>query len=216
MSNALNDRPNAEKTRRILGANVAEDGRYMPPPTDSDGKTWVRTSTLIQGSPEDLYRLWRNLEGAPLWQEEVVQVRNTGAKTSHWVVQAGLKKVEWDAEILADEPGKRIAWRTTSGDLQNAGEVIFEEATGGRGTIVSVLQEFGHGRIVSAIQTLFNRSPKQLVIENLRHFKALAETGEIPRIQGQPHGPRGVTGTVKASAYGEHIPVPPGLERKAS
>ena len=27
---------------------------------------------------------------------------------------------------------------------------------------------------------------KQAVIENLRHFKAFAETGEIPRTQGQP------------------------------
>ena len=38
-------------------------------------------------------------------------------------------------------------------------------------------------------ETIVGRNPKQAVIENLRHFKALAETGEIPRTQGQPHGP---------------------------
>jgi hypothetical protein len=58
-----------------------------------------------------------------------------------------------------------------------------------------------------------NRNPKQSVIENLRHFKAFLETGEIPRTQGQPHGPRGMSGKLKAEVYGEHIETPPGLKR---
>ena len=59
------------------------------------------------------------------------------------------------------------------------------------------------------------RNPKQAVIENLRHFKALAETGEIPRIQGQPHGPRGTIAGIKKSMYGEKITTPPGLESQS-
>lgn len=216
MSEALKDTPNAEKLPRILGANVAENGRYMPPPADKDGKTWVRTSALINASCEDLYRLWRNFESVPLWQEHIKEVRITGPKSSHWVMEAGRKTVEWDAEIMAEEPGKRFAWRSTSGDSQNAGEVVFEPAPGGRGTVVTALVEFGQGKLSTAIQTLMVRSPKQSMIEDLRHFKALAETGEIPRTHGQPHGPRGISGTLKESAYGEHIPTPPGLERKAS
>ncbi|MDQ1451419.1 MAG: hypothetical protein QOK38_1285 [Acidobacteriaceae bacterium] len=61
------------------------------------------------------------------------------------------------------------------------------------------------GKLASAWETLTGRNPKQAVVENLRHFKAFAETGEIPRTQGQPHGPRGVVGSMKASAYGEKI-----------
>lgn len=76
------------------------------------------------------------------------------------------------------------------------------------------------GKLASAWETLRGRNPKQAVIENLRHFKALVETGELPRTQGQPHGPRGVVGNMKESAYAERIPTPPGLpselERKAS
>jgi uncharacterized membrane protein len=88
--------------------------------------------------------------------------------------------------------------------------VIFEEAPGGRGTIVTVLQEFRMGKLTSAWETLVGRNPKQAVIENLRHFKALAETGEIPRVQGQPHGDRGTIGKMKESTYGEKITTPPG------
>jgi uncharacterized membrane protein len=151
-----------------------------------------------------------------LWQEQITSVVRTGERTSHWVMQSGSVSVEWDAEILADEPGRRIAWRSIGGDSQNAGEVVFEEAPGGRGTIVTVLQEFRMGKLASAWETIRGRNPKQAVKENLRHLKQLIEAGELPRTQGQPHGPRGVVGSIKESAYAEKVPVPPGMERKAS
>jgi uncharacterized membrane protein len=129
--------------------------------------------------------------------------------------EAEEKTIEWDSEILADEPGHRIAWRSIGGDSNNAGEVIFETSPGGRATMVTVLQEFRLGKMASTWETIVGRNPKQAVIENLRHFKALAETGEIPRTQGQPHGPRGVVAGMKKSMYGEEITTPPGLSRKA-
>ena len=123
-------------------------------------------------------------------------------------MKSGGKTIEWDSEILNDVPGKRIAWRSIGGDSDNAGEVVFERAPGGRGTIVTVLQEFRMGKLASAWETIVGRNPKQAVIENLRHFKALVETGEIPRTEGQPHGPRGVVGTMKQSVYGETVKTP--------
>jgi uncharacterized membrane protein len=186
----------------------------MPPPADKDGKLWVRTSALVQADAKTLYEMWHDVEKAPAWQEQIAAVRRTGAKTSHWVMRAGDEKsektIEWDSEVLADEPGKRIAWRSIGGESENAGEVVFEEAPGGRGTYVTVLQEFRMGKIASAWETFVGRNPKQAVIENLRHFKALAETGEIPRTEPQPHGDRGMVGGMKQSMYGEKMPVPAG------
>lgn len=210
MSPALKEKPYAEELPTTGAASMILDGRYLPPPDDKDGKLWVRTSVLVQASCKDLYAMWRNVEAAPAWQEQITQVVATGDHTSHWVMQSDGKTIEWDSEILADEPGQRIAWRSIGGDSENAGEVIFEEAPGGRGTMVTVLQEFRMGKLASAWETFVGRNPKQAVIENLRHFKALSETGEIPRTQGQPHEDRGLIGKIKASAYGENIPVPPG------
>jgi uncharacterized membrane protein len=200
-----------------LSAGVALNGRYLPPPQDKDGKIWVRTSALVQAEGERLYQLWRDIEAAPTWQEQIKSVSVTGERTSHWVMQANDKTIEWDSEILADEPGKRIAWHSIGGESDNAGEVIFEPAQGERGTLVTVLQEFRMGKLASLWETITGRNPKQSVIENLRHFKALAETGEIPRTEGQPHGERGVIGKAKESLYGEKIKTPPGdNELKAS
>ncbi len=216
MTNALNERPNFEQLPKAATSPFSQDGRYMPPPEDNDGKLWVRTSALIQASPEDLYTMWRDIESAPRWQEEIQQVTRTGPNTSHWVMTSGDKTIEWDSEILNDEPGRRIAWRSIGGDSEQAGEVMFENSPGNRGTIVTVLQEFRMGKLASAWETVVGRNPKQAVVENLRHFKAFAEAGEIPRTQGQPHGPRGASGKMKASMYAETVKTPPGSDRKAS
>lgn len=215
MADAIKATPDMTEPLSERSAGVVLDGRYMAPPEDKDGKTWIRASALIQSTPNELYALWRNLEFVPKWQEMITDVISTGAKTSHWVMSANGKTIEWDSEILADEPGRRIAWRSTGGDSDNAGEVVFDATPRGRGTMVTVLQEFRQGKLATAAQTVTSRNPKQAVIENLRHFKAFAETGEIPRTEGQPHGPRGASGSLKGSLYGEKIGVPPGESRNA-
>ena len=209
---SLNEKPGGPE-KRFRGAAVTLDGRYLPPPEDKDGKMWVRTSAIIQGEAQELYARWRDVEAAPTWQEDIQEVVKTGEKTSHWVMRKDDKTIAWDAEILTDEPGKRIAWRSTGGDVDNAGEVVFEPAPTGRGTMVTLLQEFKMGKLASAWETLVGRNPKQGVIENLRHFKALAETGEIPRTEGQPHGPRGIIGGGKEQVYGEKIALPQDTRR---
>ena len=216
MSNPLSEKPNMELLPRSGSAAVILDGGYLPPPEDKDGKIWARATVRIQAEPQDLYQLWRDVEKAPLWQEQIISVTRTGEKTSHWTMKAGDKTIQWDSEVLADEPAKRIAWRSVVGESNNAGEVIFEPAPGDRGTQVTVLQEFRMGKLTGAWETLVGRNPKQSVIENLRHFKAFAETGEIPRVEGQPHGPRGSVGSLKESVYGEKIPTPPATNRMAS
>jgi uncharacterized membrane protein len=220
MSKALNEKPNAETLPTSLSVGVALNGRYLPPPEDKDGKIWVRTSTLIHVDAAALYTLWRDVESAPLWQEQIATVTRSGETTSHWVMRSPDtdkgQTIEWDSEVLRDEPGHRIAWRSIGGESDNAGEVVFEPSPGGRATMVTVLQEFRMGKLASAWETVVGRNPKQAVIENLRHFKALAETGEIPRTQGQPHGPRGAIAGFKRSLYGEEITTPAGLNRAAS
>jgi len=209
---ALTERPNAESLPLVSGAATLLDGHYAPPPEDKDGKTWVRTSAIVQAEPQRLYELWRDVESAPAWHERTLEVRKTGEKTYHWVIrdEPGDKKLAWDFEIMADQPGQRIAWRSISGEPASAGEVIFELASGDKGTMVTVLEEFQIGTLARLWEAITGRDPKQSVIENLRHFKAFAETGEIPRAEPQPHGDRGIAGGMKRSLYGEKIATPEG------
>lgn len=186
MADALKESPKAETPPSESSAGMVLNGRYLAPPKDGDGKIWARATALVQASPHELYTLWRDIESAPKWRKMITDVIQTGPKTSHWVMKSGDEKIEWDSEILADEPGRRIAWRSVAGDSNHAGEVAFEPAPGGRGTIVVILlQEFRQSKEKTVAETIFSRNPKQEAIENLSHFKAFAETGEIPRTEGQ-------------------------------
>lgn len=208
---ALTEKPKADTLPQQSGAAALLQGHYAPPPADQDGKTWVRTSAVVEADPRTLYDMWRDVEAAPTWHERIVEARKTGPHTYHWVMrdEPGEDILEWDFEILADEPEKRIAWRSVRGEPESAGEVIFEPAPGGRGTMVTVLQQFRMGKLARTWEAITGRDPKQSVIENLRHFKALAETGEIPRAEPQPHGNRGAVAGLKRSVYGEKIATPP-------
>ena len=164
MSHALREKPYAEELPVTGAAAMILDGRYLRPPEDKDGKLWVRTSALIQASPDGLYAMWRDVEAAPVWQEQITQVVATGERTSRWVMESGGTTIEWDSEVLADEPGRRIAWRSTGGESDNAGEVIFEDAPGRRGTIVTVLQEFRMGKLASAWETFLGRNQSRRLL----------------------------------------------------
>jgi uncharacterized membrane protein len=93
------------------------------------------------------------------------------------------RTVEWDAEIVHEEPNKVIGWRSLPGaDVVNAGSVNFDAAPGGRGTEVRVSLQYQPpaGKLGATVALLFGRAPSQQVREDLRHLKELLEAGEIP------------------------------------
>ena len=106
MPPALNEKPFVETLPAAAGASVILDGRYLPPPEDKDGKLWVRTSALIQANASELYAMWRDVESAPAWQEQITKVVATGERTSHWIMQSGEKTIEWDSEVSGRRAGQ--------------------------------------------------------------------------------------------------------------
>ena len=221
---------NKEHAKKTFPAGPGAGDRYMPLPDDSNsGHVRAHAIFTINADPQVLYDLWRRLDLIPTWQESVESVTELSATRSHWVLNTpGLgKNLEFDSEIIEDVPGEKIAWHsvpTTLTDekeveqLKNAGEVTFEFHPSGRGTIVTLIQtlKVPYGAAGKLAVSVFGRSPRQIVIENLRHFKQLAETGEIPRIDAEVHGPRGISGKAKQVAYGETNPVPPGTSEATS
>ena len=152
----------------------------------------VEEVMTINRSPWDLYQFWHNFENLPRFMHHVESVKVIDEKRSHWSVKgpAG-KSVEWDAEIINDEPNALIAWRSLGGaDVDNAGSVRFVPGLGGRGTQVRVVIDYipPAGRVGKWVATLFGANPEREIREDLRSFKRLMETGEVPTIEGPPHG----------------------------
>src|SRR5882672_197211 len=144
----------------------------------------VVVSYVIAKSPEELFQFWRNFENLPKFMNHLKAVICKGPNRSHWVARgpAGID-VEWDAEIINEEPNRLISWRTVGeADVDSAGTVMFVPAADGNGTRVHVNLDYipPAGRVGQAIAKIFGDDPAQLIRDDLRRFKQIMETGDIP------------------------------------
>ncbi|MEV7687760.1 SRPBCC family protein [Streptomyces bungoensis] len=153
------------------------------------------TATVTVGkSPGEAYEFWQRLDRLPEFMTHLDEVRVTGPGTSHWTATAPFgRTVEWDAETVEDVPGQRIAWRSLKGaDIDNAGEVRFLPAPGGRGTEVHVRLRYDlpAGALGKAAARWFGEEPHQQLDDDLRRLKQVMEMGEVMRSEGAPGGKR--------------------------
>jgi len=152
----------------------------------------LKEAVTIDRSPEELYQFWHNFEQLPRFMNHLEAVQVMDQKRSHWRAKAPAgKTVEWDAEIIEDQPGQRIAWRSLPGaEVENSGNVRFEPAPGGRGTVVKVEMQYDlpAGPLGAAIAKLHGEEPKKQVWEDLHRFKQLMETGEVVRSEASLDG----------------------------
>lgn len=149
--------------------------------TTPQGRIRIAQSIIVGRRPEEVYAFWRNLENLPQFMSHLQSVSETSDGRTHWKTRApGGSSVEWDAEITADEPNRRISWRSLPGStVENSGTVWFERATGDRGTLIRVEMEYRppFGKIGSVVASLFREDPKQQMYDDLRAMKQVLEVG---------------------------------------
>ncbi len=153
----------------------------------------IRTSLTVDKQRDEVYAYWRKLENLPRFMKHLEEVREVSARRSEWAATVPKidARIEWKAEIQAEEENSRLAWRSVEGsEIENAGEVRFDDAPAGRGTVLHVHISYKPpagelGRVAAA---LFNPGFEQLIKEDIRRFKHVIETGEVPSTSGQPSG----------------------------
>lgn len=164
--------------------------------TAKDEGIHVEQALLIDRPREELYSFWRDFTNLPRVMRHLERVEILGDRKSRWVAKIAeigghRLALEWEAELTSDERNERIAWHTIPGSsVENKGDVRFVKGVGNRGTEVHVSLDYmpPAGRLGHWVATVFGKSPWQQIREDLRSFKRLMETGEIPTIDGQPHG----------------------------
>ena len=150
----------------------------------------VRNSVTITRPRQEVYAFWRKLENLPRFMRHLDSVTETDAKRSDWQAKAPAgRTVSWSAEITEEVIDERIAWKSLEGaDVPNEGIVRFEDAVGGRGTVVRVELSYSPpaGALGAFFAKLLGEEPKGQIADDLRRLRSILEAGEVPTTDGQP------------------------------
>jgi uncharacterized membrane protein len=134
-------------------------------------------SLIVKGDVSDIYRLWTQFEGFPLFMKYIKSVIRTGPATTHWKMAGPLgKDIEWDAETTRLEEDNRIAWSSKDqSPIKTSGQVTFKDL-GNSETEVTVMLHYATpaGKLGEFVARLFS-DPEARMDEDLRNFKRFAE-----------------------------------------
>ncbi|NLO78717.1 MAG: DUF2892 domain-containing protein [Xanthomonadaceae bacterium] len=141
----------------------------------------LRASVTINRDRGEVYAYWRDFSNLVRFMRFIEEVRPAPDGRSHWVAEVPMAgRLEWESEITADEPDQRIAWRSVEGsEIETSGEVRFRSSP--YGTEVEVEMSYQPPGTAGAIAARLARSLTQAMLrEDLRRFKRLMESGELP------------------------------------
>ena len=136
----------------------------------------IRGEFEIDLPPGEVYAYWRNLKNLPGTISRLLQVDVVDENLSTWKakVLGNLFAVKWDAEIVKDEPGRLVGWKSASGPLlHHVGRVEFEEAPGGIGTLMKVVLSYRPliGGVGVGLSKMINPYFEHLLKKEIKNFK---------------------------------------------
>ena len=141
----------------------------------------IKVDLKVNRSRQEVYDFWRNLENLPLFMRHIQSVTELDKTTSAWKAAGpgGMGTLKWKAEIVKDEPGRLLGWRSSPGaPIVNAGKVEFSDL--GEGTLLHVVISYKAPMGVPGkeISRLLNPMFKDMVMQDILNFKNYVERGE--------------------------------------
>jgi uncharacterized membrane protein len=160
--------------------------------TPSDNALTLRRWITVGRPATELFALWLEPDTLPRIMSHFARVTPVNKSDAHWQIDGPLgKHYAWESRIVEAQPGEIIAWRSLEGaDIPNEGELLLRPAPGEWGTELALTLRFipPGGALGKKVTKVFDLLPKEVASKALHRFKCLAETGEIPTLEGQPAG----------------------------
>jgi uncharacterized membrane protein len=180
----------------IAAADLSACGRAASGRNSTEA--YLHGAIVVNKPAQECYEFWRDVKNLPKFMHLVESVQPVDDRHTSWKVRGpGDVKLQWNTELMADEPARRLAWRARQDSgLQHTATVRFQSAKGIRGTLVTVVAQYhaAAGTAVVGVRKLLGSDPESLLREDLRRFKNLIEAGEVPSTRGQPSGRRSLLG----------------------
>lgn len=145
--------------------------------------TKVEASVVVNRPAAEVYRFWRDFENLPRVMTHLIDVDTTTDGRSRWTAKGPLGfRVQWEAELTADEPNRLIAWKSLAGsDVDVAGSVHIAELPAGGGTELRVVLKYDPpaGKLGTAVAKLFGEDPQRQIREDLERFRDTLERAPV-------------------------------------
>lgn len=185
--------PVARTVRETIGTGALPGvAGLLPLPEEP---TTTQAVVTIGVPPGTVFRYWRNFANLPRLMGHLERVDVLSDKDSLWIARGpGGVELRWRSTLDKLRENELITWHTVGeADLPHRGSFQLRPAPGDRGiearlTLIYRPPAAAGGRAVSR---LFGTSPEQQAREALRRLKRILETGELPTVEGQPHGAYG-------------------------
>lgn len=174
---------------RLLDVNTAEtDERLEAGPTAHEPS--AERSITVGKPAEELDEFWRDPDQLTRLAGEFADVSKTDEDQYRWRVHGPFDRpIEWETELVDDRPGELLRWESLEGAMvPHEATVRFRPAPADRGTEVSLNIRYDPpaGAFGDVAMNRFGAVPSALAGKMLHRFKSLAETGEIPTLEGNP------------------------------
>ena len=92
-------------------------------------------SIVVNAPPEAAFERWMRMEDFPRFWTTIGEVRQLDPKRFYVRGEQAGQQYEMEAELILQIPGRRIAWRTTSGPA-SSGVICFEPQPGGQTRVI--------------------------------------------------------------------------------
>jgi uncharacterized membrane protein len=143
----------------------------------------IKVDLKVNRLRQEVYDFWRKLENLSLFMRHIQSVTELDATTSVWKAAGpgGIGTLKWKAEIVKDEPGRLLGWRSLPGaPIVNAGKVEFSDL-GENCTLLHVVISYKAPMGVPGkeISRLLNPMFKDMVMQDILNFKNYVERGEV-------------------------------------
>lgn len=116
--------------------------------------TKVEKSIQVDVPVRTAYDQWTQFEEFPQFMGGVKEIRQTGDDMTHWVVEMGGIRREFDARILEQVPDAKVSWAAIEG-ATNAGAVYFTPVGAGS-TMVRLEMEYEPEGVVEKVGDALN------------------------------------------------------------
>jgi uncharacterized membrane protein len=138
----------------------------------------VQTHVIVNRPRQEVFAFWRKLENLNLFMEHVT-IRELDDKRSSWSakIPSGKHLLQWEAEIVKEEEGKEISWKSLPGSaVYNIGKISFSD-TPGKATRIDAFISYQapFGPVGEGLSRLLTPLFSHKIREDIRNFKYFVE-----------------------------------------